>query len=266
MIHYFAEQFGLPYAWLAAFFIQFTRYVLLAGGVFLFFYVIRKKKWRHRKIQPQFPKNKHLINEIKYSALSLLIIAGLAISVYLLNQAGYTQIYTDPKQYGWAYLFFSIPLLLFIHDTYFYWTHRLMHAPKIYKIVHRVHHISHNPSPWAAFSFHPLEAFIEAGIIYILLILPVHPLALLIFSTLSLGMNIIGHLGYEIFPKGFLKHPLGRWHNTSTHHNMHHQLVKCNYGLYFNFWDTWMGTNHPQYFERFEEVKNQKENAIEGVL
>lgn len=258
MIHYFAEQFGVSYAWLFSFLIQLIRYFLFAGVVFFIFYILKRKKWLHLKIQTQFPQNKHLFNEIKYSLLSLMIISGMAISVYLLNRAGYTQIYTEPDKYGWAYLIFSIPLLLFIHDTYFYWTHRLMHLPRVYRIVHRVHHLSHNPSPWASFAFHPLEALIEGGVIYFVLILPFHPLALFIFSTISLGMNIIGHLGYEIFPRGFLKHPLGRWHNTSTHHNMHHQLVKCNYGLYFNLWDTWMGTNHPEYFTRFEDVKNQE--------
>ena len=52
-----------------------------------------------------------------------------------------------------------------MHRRAFYWMHRFMHLPGIFKAVHKVHHLSHNPSPWAAFSFHPLEAIIEAGIL-----------------------------------------------------------------------------------------------------
>ncbi len=35
---------------------------------------------------------------------------------------------------------------------------------------------------------------------------------------------------------------------------MHHQHIRMNYGLYFNFWDRLMGTNHPQYEARFTEL------------
>ena len=55
--------------------------------------------------------------------------------------------------------------MILLHDTYFYWAHRAMHHPKIYRHVHLVHHLSQNPSPWAAFAFHPFEAVIEAGIV-----------------------------------------------------------------------------------------------------
>ena len=52
----------------------------------------------------------------------------------------------------------------------------------------------------------------------------------------------MGHLGYETFPKSLIKHPIGKWQNNATNHNLHHQLSKYNYGLYFTFWDRLMGT------------------------
>jgi sterol desaturase/sphingolipid hydroxylase (fatty acid hydroxylase superfamily) len=43
---------------------------------------------------------------------------------------------------------------------------------------------------------------------------------------------------------------------------MHHHYSKGNYGLYFNFWDRLMGTNHPNYEKEFLKVakraKDQK--------
>jgi Delta7-sterol 5-desaturase len=72
------------------------------------------------------------------------------------------------------------------------------------------------------------------------------------------ALNVLGHLGFEIYPKGFTKHSLLGINNTSTHHNMHHSLTNCNYGLYFNFWDKWMGTNHKKYHETFEKLASQK--------
>jgi lathosterol oxidase len=88
--------------------------------------------------------------------------------------------------------------------------------------------------------------------------MPYHPSAIAIFTLYSLVLNVFGHLGFEVFPKGFASHQLFKWHNTSTHHNMHHRLVKCNYGLYFNIWDRLMQTNHAKYEQHFDEVTSQE--------
>lgn len=255
---YLIEQFGLLQAWLMATSVQFGRYVLFASILFLAFYILWHKRWQARRIQPRPNKIKQYQTEIFYSFVSACIFGSIAIGIALMKQAGFTLIYNDIAMYGWGYFFFSIVLVTFLHDTYFYWTHRLMHHPKIYNWVHRVHHLSHNPSPWAAMSFHPIEAIIEAGIIVIVFFIPLHPLVLFIFFTLSLMINMLGHLGYEVYPKNFTRHWFGKWQNNATHHNMHHQLVKCNYGLYFNFWDTLMGTNHPQYLQKYDEITHKE--------
>jgi sterol desaturase/sphingolipid hydroxylase (fatty acid hydroxylase superfamily) len=134
-----------------------------------------------------------------------------------------------------------------------------MHHPSIYRWVHKVHHLSTNPSPWAAMAFHPIEAVIEAGIIVVVVLMfPVHPLAIGIFLLFMMVYNVYGHLGYELYPAGFAHSKIGRWINTSVNHNQHHQHFKGNYGLYFLFWDRLMGTIRPDYEERFEELRHKK--------
>lgn len=244
------EQSFLTYIFLM------LRYLFFSGLAFLLFYIWKKRSWLHLKIQKQFPKRKKIHQEIKYSILSIFIFGAVSIFITMMKKAGYTLIYKDLFEYGWLYLVFSLPLLLLIHDTYFYWIHRMMHHPKIFKYVHAVHHHSHNPSPWAAFSFHPLEAIIEAAIFLIIVfIVPINIGVLLVFLVLSQSMNVLGHLGYEIFPKGFVKHPIGKWLNTSTHHNMHHKYSHANYSLYFNIWDRIMKTNHKNYESFYENRK-----------
>jgi len=258
---YFIEKWGVFQTWILATGIQFGRYAIFAGILFAMFYLVRHRKWQARRIQKRPNKWSQYRTEIFYSFVSACIFGLLAIAVSMARAAGYTLIYTNIADYGWVYFGFSIVCVTFLHDTYFYWTHRLMHHPRIYNWMHRVHHLSHNPSPWAAMSFHPTEALIEAGIIVVVFFIPLHPLALFVFFTLSLAVNMIGHLGYEVYPRGFAKHWFGKWQNNATHHNMHHQLVRCNYGLYFNFWDTIMRTNHPQYVERYEEITTQKDEV-----
>jgi sterol desaturase/sphingolipid hydroxylase (fatty acid hydroxylase superfamily) len=69
--------------------------------------------------------------------------------------------------------------------------------------------------------------------------------------------NVYGHLGYEIYPRWLVNSRLGRWLNTSTNHNMHHQYFKGNYGLYFRFWDEAFGTTHPQYAQKLAALVDQ---------
>jgi sterol desaturase/sphingolipid hydroxylase (fatty acid hydroxylase superfamily) len=79
-------------------------------------------------------------------------------------------------------------------------------------------------------------------------------------------MNVLGHLGFEIFPSGFTTNPLTKLSNTSVHHNMHHKYVNYNFGLYFNFWDKWMGTNHPNYHQEFESVASKQIDESKSQL
>jgi len=125
----------------------------------------------------------------------------------------------------------AFPLMILIHDTYFYWLHRVMHMPWLFKTFHLVHHRSTNPSPWAAYAFHPLEAIAQSLIIVIFLFtIPLHSIHLRLFFVFSLLYNVYGHLGFELYPRGFNKSRVGRWINTSTCHNQHHQFFKGNYG------------------------------------
>lgn len=159
------------------------RYFMIAGLAYLFFYVIRNRQWFYRKIQQKFPGRKKIRHEIKYSLLTFIIFSSMIVILGYFFNLGYTTVYTDISEHGIVYLFLTIAGGIFLHDAYFYWVHRFMHIPLIFKYVHKVHHQSQNPTPWAAFSFHPIEAILEFAIAPIILFtIPVHPIALLSFS------------------------------------------------------------------------------------
>lgn len=266
MLFTIIEKFGIIPGWLISAMIVFFRYTLFAGAAFVIFYLVWKKAWHNLRIQERYPAFRKIRHEVMHSLITATVFGGLGVAIYFLHRAGYTRIYTDVHEYGWMYLISSFFLLTLIHDTYFYWMHRLMHHPRLFGLLHKVHHISNNPTPWAALSFHPLEAMVEIGIIPLaVLVLPLHPLALLTFSTWSLFFNVMGHLGYELFPEGFVRHPVGKWFNTSTHHNLHHSRSNCNYGLYYNFWDRLLGTNAPDYEQTFDAVKARSRPVREAI-
>ncbi|MDZ4796206.1 MAG: sterol desaturase family protein [Bacteroidota bacterium] len=236
-----------------------SRYLIIASIAFLICYVVLRKMIASRKIQDRFPAFKDYAREIFFSILTIFILAF--IPAFILGSPemrSHTKFYTDINQHGTLYFIIAFPIMALMHDTYFYWMHRLMHHPSVFKLVHLIHHKLTNPSPFAAYAFHPLEAIVEAGIFIVFVFtIPVHLFHLLFFFLFMIIYNVYGHLGWELYPKGFSKHWLGKWINTSVNHNQHHQYFKGNYGLYFLFWDRVMGTIRKDYDARFEEVKNK---------
>ncbi len=233
-----------------------NRYFMVAGIAFVLFYLLLRKYISLKKIQPRYPVWKDYSREIIFSVFTMSVFA--LVPLFLLKNprvAPHTTFYRHVGEYGRLYFFFAFPLMFLMHDTYFYWMHRLMHHKKLFRLFHLLHHQSTNPSPWAAYAFHPLEAVVEVGIYAVFLFtIPIHYLHFFIFFLLSLIYNVYGHLGFELYPKGFSQHWFGKWINTSVSHNQHHQYFRGNYGLYFTFWDRMMGTIRKDYDQKFEEV------------
>jgi sterol desaturase/sphingolipid hydroxylase (fatty acid hydroxylase superfamily) len=232
-----------------------VRYLLVAGAAFVLLHWLTPRRLQARRLGSGPVSLTQARRELLSSVLSIGIFALVGVGLYLLAQSGASRIYRDDR-YGPVWFVLSVPVMLILHDTYFYWTHRLMHWKPLFQRVHLLHHRSHDPSPLAAFAFHPLEALIEAGIApLIALTLPVHRTAFFLFFTVSMLINVWGHLGFELGPRGFMRSRLLAWlFNTTTHHHQHHQKTKWNYGLYFNVWDRLMGTNHPGYEAAYEAI------------
>lgn len=235
------------------------RYFGIAGLAFLICYVLLRKRIGYKKIQLRFPATKDYRREIIFSLITMVIFSAVAF-FFLGNQSikATTTFYSDIHQHSRWYFWLAFPLMLVMHDAYFYFTHRLMHHPRLFKWFHLLHHKSTNPSPWAAFAFNPLEALVEIGILVVFLYtIPIMRYHLFFFFLFMMLYNVYGHLGWELYPKNFQRSVIGRWINTSVNHNQHHQYFKGNYGLYFLWWDRLFGTLRKDYETSFDEVKNR---------
>ncbi|MGE8426985.1 MAG: sterol desaturase family protein [Sphingobacterium sp.] len=234
------------------------RYFLLAGIPFLLFYRLLPAKLSKYKIQQKSASKKDFWREIWHSMQSTCVFTIIAVAIQVTPLKQHTLIYDDIAQYPKWFIGFGLIISLIIHDTYFYWMHRLLHNKVIFKFTHLVHHKSTNPSPWTSYSFHFFEALIEGLVLIpIVFILPIHPITIVLFTILAFTINVYGHLGYEIAPRWFRRTWLFEIINTSVYHNMHHSKFKGNYGLYFRVWDRLMGTENPDYVKEYDKVKNQ---------
>lgn len=213
------------------------RYLLSSGGFALL--------TKYRKPGLYRGLNGQIRSEIYWSLVSAAIYGIPAgIVAWGWQERGWTRIYTTVDAYPLWWLPGSVAVFLLMHDAWFYWTHRLMHIPWIYRRAHAVHHASHPPTAWAAMSFHPWETLTGAVVIpALVLTIPIHVGALLAVLTVMTVMGITNHVGWEMFPKWLVQGPAGKWLITASHHQLHHQRNKCNYGLYFRFWDRLCGTD-----------------------
>jgi sterol desaturase/sphingolipid hydroxylase (fatty acid hydroxylase superfamily) len=219
------------------------------------------------KIQKLFPKPKDYYRDIIFSVFSMTIFSTVAYITFTVLKPYNNIYYGNIYRYGAAWYCLSYVWMFFLHDAYFYWMHRLMHHPRLFKPIHLVHHLSTNPSPWTAYAFHPLESIIEAGIAPVIAFtLPVHRSAFIIFMLFQIIYNVYGHLGFELYPKSFAGTRFGKWINTGTAHNMHHKFFKGNYGLYTLIWDRWMGTLRTDYEDVFKKKKKAKHFEVNEIM
>jgi sterol desaturase/sphingolipid hydroxylase (fatty acid hydroxylase superfamily) len=85
-----------------------------------------------------------------------------------------------------------------------------------------------------------------------LLAVPLHWSVMVAFGLHQILRNAHGHAAVETLPRGFVRHWLGGRFTTTTHHHLHHETARGNYGLWFTWWDRLCGTERPDYQARFD--------------
>jgi Delta7-sterol 5-desaturase len=246
---FFLGDASQPAFWVLAFLLLFVlitgRYLIVSGLFYGVFYIWNRNQWQARKLSKKEYKPKQLQTEIVWSTISSLIFAAAALGTMWLWENGYTKVYGTITTKDIWYMPLSLLISMFGQETYYYWTHRVMHHPAIFRHVHKVHHDSHTTSPFTAFSFHPIESLIQAVVLpVIVIVLPMHWIVILVQLVLMSITSVINHLNIDAFPDTRLKQQLQKWIIGASHHARHHKQYKYNFGLYFTMWDRLLKTEH----------------------
>ncbi len=254
--------------WATSYAFDLGRYVVAAGLAFFVFRVWGRERFRHLLVQRDYADARHVRREIAWSMSTAVVFSFVGTVVFYGTRAGVLRLYDDASARGFAWLGVSFVVLVVLQDAYFYFTHRAMHHKKVFALVHRVHHMSTSPSPWAAYAFSPIEALVHAAFVpLVLLVVPVHTLVLFAFLGFMIVRNVLGHLGVELFPRGFTRSRVGQWSTTTTHHDLHHRAPRYDFGLYFTWFDRLFGTTDPRYHDEFERPSRKGANRAHfGVV
>lgn len=238
--------------WLFSARMDLQRYAIFAVAVWFVLWVLLARPLSGRKIRPDRPKPRQIFIEFGASLRSIAIFSTVGTGLFILERAGLVQGPAIAARWGWGWAAASLALMILAHDAYFYWTHRLMHDPRLFRAFHRRHHRSHNPSPFTAYSFDLGEAAVQGLFVPLWMLAVPTPWPVVgLFMLHQIVRNTIGHCGYELFPARRDGRPLFDFLTTATHHDLHHAQAGWNYGLYFTWWDRLMGSEHPDYYARF---------------
>jgi len=148
-------------------------------------------------------------------------------------------------------LMLLIPL---IREVHFYFVHRLLHVPVLYRTVHKLHHHNTNPGPWSGLSMHPVEHMLYFSGVLLHWVLPSHPVHA-VFHLLHAGLSPApGHVGFEKMVVG----KEGLVDTDCYAHYLHHKYFECNYADGAIPLDQWFGSFHDGSDEAHEAMRRRR--------
>jgi sterol desaturase/sphingolipid hydroxylase (fatty acid hydroxylase superfamily) len=194
------------------------------------------------KIQPRATPPEQIRRDRGQSFVSLAAIAAMFGAGHWL----YAEFGWGLRPFGGiAGIGLSVALSLVAFDTWFYWLHRLIHTRRLYRRVHRWHHLTVTPVVWSNNSDRLVDnLFLQSYWLVAHFLVPAAPAALLAHKIYDQITGIVGHSGWE--HAGALCRPPSPLISV-THHDQHHRYFRCNYATHFTWWDRAMGTLHPDH-------------------
>jgi Delta7-sterol 5-desaturase len=178
-----------------------------------------------------------LAREVRQSLVSIALFGGWSVVSVAAERAGWVSI---AWQTNWARVPLELAGLVLWNDLHFFAIHRVLHTRWLFKHVHREHHRSLRPTPLSTYAMHPVEAAALGSVMFLVMPLVTLSLAtLLLFPMVSLALNNLGHMSYDLVPGRSDWHPLA----SSRRHALHHSRVTVNYGFLLPVLDKLFGSD-----------------------
>jgi len=139
--------------------------------------------------------------------------------------------YWERHEFTAVSLIVNVLVYMFWMDSWFYWTHRLLHRPWWWKNIHYVHHQFLHPTAFAQDAVHPFEAVFQGpmGHHFTSLVYPMHPVVMAVCGFLTSIYANAAHDGRSL---------------DLNDHCKHHTHKHVNFGLYWGVWDFICGTRY----------------------
>lgn len=162
----------------------------------------------------------------------------------------------------WYTILWQVVFFMYLDDFLYYFIHRVLHIPWLFKRIHYLHHSVKTPWGINAHYMHPIELLLTGFTVLAgPVILGAHLFPLFAWIVVRQWTGVAGHCGYElrfdpmkIFP-GYL---------GNVFHDFHHSQCHGNYSGGLGWVDGLFGSWANGYKERDREIKAQIKVAREA--
>lgn len=207
---------------------------------------VRDPEWARRwRIQPPRKGRKPVIwPSLRLWLLNNALQVVLFVAVWPLIRL--TGLHAGPLPAWWV-VPLQVLFFVYLDDFLYYWMHRLMHRPWLYKRVHGLHH--RIPAPWAVTGhyMHPVEYLATASLMILgPLLVGAHVVTLYAWVIVRQWEAAEGHCGYDL---PFSPSKLIPGSHGAAHHDFHHSKRHGNYGGFLPLADRLFGTYARGYAE-----------------
>ncbi len=233
---------------------------VFAGGLHLYLYTFAAQDRRLQFDTRPLEKNKGTFTSRDQVRDNMIWSLGSGVAAWTVLEVlyfwgaanGYVPILTFAEAPVWIVV--SALLLPPFRSAHFYWIHRLLHWPPLYKRFHAVHHRNVNIGPWSGMSMHPVESAIYMSSVLIHFVVPSHPVIVLLHLYSSALGPALSHSGFEkVLVKDKKLLDVGHFH-----HQLHHRFFECNYGTPEMPWDEWFGSFHDGTDDAMDRIKDAR--------
>ncbi len=219
---------------------------IFAGGLHLYFYTFRCQA-RQRKFDPRgladnngiFTWRNQVLDNMFWTCASGVTVWTAYEVLYMWalgNDYVATLTFVDNPIWFVA-LFVLIPIWSSFH---FYWIHRALHWPPLYRLAHSLHHRNVSIGPWSGISMHPIEHLLYFSSVLIHFVIASHPIHFFFHMHLEALSPLASHSGFD----GLMVKEKKRLKLGDFFHQLHHRYFECNYGTAEMPWDKWFGSFH----------------------
>ena len=198
-------------------------------------------KTRFMRSAPTMKHRRFLAGDQLRDNVFYVLVSGVTVwtvyetAMWLAYANGFVPILAFSDNPIWFVLFF--PLIAVWQAFHFYCIHRLLHWRPLYDRFHSVHHRNVTIGPWSGFSMHPVEHLLYLSSLFVMLVVPSHPVHMLFLAFWLTLSTATSHSGYQELIVGNFRTTI-----ASFHHQLHHRYFNCNYGGIDMPLDQWFGS------------------------